>query len=477
MSSTAESRYESLAAHLHRRILSGALAAGQRVPSVRAMSRQAGVSIGTVVQAYQKLEAQGVIQARPQSGYYVCTPQLPSVEPVRRRVAAKPRSLSRDPFDQVLAMYTRDELVPLHCAAPASSMLPSARIARVSRDIIRRLPDLIGRYQHPPGLHALRTQVARRLELAGVEVDADDVIVTAGAMEAISLSLQVLTRPGDAVLVESPTYHGLMQAIAARGLKVVEIPNDCDHGPDLTLALKALATQPVRAAVLIPSFSNPSGATMPDAARRTLAHACARHGVPVIEDDVYGELGFDGHRPVPMKAYEGAQGGVILCGSVSKIMAPGLRIGWAVSARWREALIRAKAFTSTSTPTLSQYVAAEMFAGAHIERPLRRLRAELAANVGRFHAAIASHWPHGTRVSRPRGGVVLWVQLPAGHDGHRLFEQALEHGIGIIPGTLFSAHGAFRDCVRLSCALTWDARAQQALHTLGRLASQPVGLE
>jgi DNA-binding transcriptional MocR family regulator len=466
-----EPLYESLASNLHRRIQSGALANGQRVPSVRAMSRQAGVSVGTVVQAYQKLEAQGVIEARPQSGYYVRTPRLPGIEASRRRAAPRPRSLSRDPLDQVLAVYTRDELVPLHCAAPAASMLPSARIAQVSRDVIRRLPDQIGRYQHPPGLPALRAQVARRLALAGVEVAPDDVIVTAGAMEAISLSLQVLTRPGDAVLVESPTYHGLMQAIAARGLKVIEIPCGCDHGPDLALALKALATQPVRAAVLIPSFSNPSGATLPDDARRTLVQACARHGVPVIEDDVYGELGFDGQRPVPMKAYEGSQGGVILCGSVSKIMAPGLRIGWAVSARWREALIRAKAFTSTSTPTLSQYVATEMFAGSHIDRPLRRLRTELAANVGRFQEAIADHWPPGTRVSRPRGGVVLWVQLPGGHDGNRLFEQALDHGIGIIPGSLFSANGAFRDCVRLSCALRWDERAQQALRTLGRLAA------
>jgi DNA-binding transcriptional MocR family regulator len=468
---SSESLYESLALKLQRRIQSGALGAGERVPSVRAMSHQAGVSVGTVVQAYQQLEAQGVIEARPQSGYYVRAARLPGIGLTRPRGVPKPRSLSRNLLDQVISVYTRDDLVPLHSATPAASLLPTQRIARVTRDILKRIPDRLSGYAHPPGLPDLRLQIARRLNLAGVEVDPDDVLITAGAMEAITLGLQVLTRPGDAVLVERPTYYGLLQAIEARGLKVVEIPNCCDNGPDLELALKALATQPIRAAVLIPSFSNPSGAVMPDDARRVLAMACARHGVPVIEDDVYGDLAFDGRRPVPMKAYEGSHGGVILCGSVSKYMAPGLRIGWTVSARWREQLIRAKAFTSCSTSTLSQYVVAEMLVASNIERPLRRLRAELAANVGRFHEMVADHWPQGTRVSRPRGGVVLWVQLPDGHDAHLLFERALDAGIGVMPGSLFSASGAYRDCLRLSCAVAWDARTQRALLDLGRLAA------
>jgi len=161
---------------------------------------------------------------------------------------------------------------------------------------------------------------------------------------------------------------------------------------------------------------------------------------------------------------------VILCGSASKIIGPGLRIGWAVSPRWRESLVRAKAFTSIAASTLSQHVAAELLTGANLERPLRRLRGEIAANVGRFRAAIARHWPRGTCVSQPRGGLVLWVKLPAGHDAQTLFERASEAGIGIVPGPLFSASGAHRDCVRLSCATAWDTRVEQALATLGRLA-------
>lgn len=462
--------YESLAAQLRERIHAGTLADGARVPSVRALSRQAGVSVGTVVQAYQQLEAQGVIVARPQSGYYVRASQLPGIERPRSRATPRPRPLSKNLLDQVLALYTRDDLVALHVAIPSSDLLPTTRIAALSRELLKRMPDRLYGYVHAAGLPALRESVAARLRGAGVEVEADDVVITAGALEAITLSLQALTRPGDAVLVESPAYYGLLQAIAARGLKVVEVPSCCEDGPDLECALKALASQPIRAAVLIPSFSNPSGALMSADSRRLLAQACARHGVPVIEDDVYGELSFDGSRPMPMMAYDRADN-VVLCGSASKIIGPGLRVGWAVSPRWREDLLRAKAYTSIAVTTLSQHVCAELLAGANLERPLRRLRGEIAANVGRFRSVIARHWPAGTCSSQPRGGFVLWVRLPGGGDGQTLFERAAQAGIGIVPGSAFSAGGAHRDCVRLSCAMSWEPAVEHALRTLGRLAS------
>ncbi|GMU42601.1 MAG: PLP-dependent aminotransferase family protein [Xanthomonadales bacterium] len=461
--------YEALAAQLRERIHAGSLEAGARVPSVRALSRQAGVSVGTVVQAYQQLEAQGVIVARPQSGYYVRSAQLPGIARARRRAPAKPRPLARGLLDQVLALYAREDLVPLHVAIPSAGLLPTARVAALARELLKRMPERMYGYVQAAGLPALRQGIAQRLRHAGVEVDAEDIVVTAGALEAITLALQALTRPGDAVLVESPAYYGLLQAIAARGLKVVEVPSCCEDGPDLECALRALASQPIRAAVLIPSFSNPSGALMPASARRAFAQACAHHGVPVIEDDVYGELAFDGSRPPPLMAHDEADN-VVLCGSASKIVGPGLRVGWAVSPRWREELLRAKAFTSIAVATLSQHLCAELLAGANLERPLRRMRGEIAANVGRFRSAIARHWPPGTCSSQPRGGFVLWVRLPPGGDGQALFERASAVGIGLVPGNVFSASGAHRDCVRLSCAIEWEPRVEAALRTLGQLA-------
>lgn len=472
-----EPLYEHIAGRLRQRIDAGALGEGDRLPSVRAMSRQSGVSVGTVVQAYQRLEALGVIVARPQSGYYVHSTRLPAISRTRTQQPPPPRPLSQTLLDRVIDVYARTDLLPLHSATPAAALLPTTRMAALSRDLLRRMPDQISGYVHPPGLRALRQQVARRLTLVGVDVDADDVVITAGALEAITLSLQVLTRPGDAVLVERPTYYGLLQALAARNLKVVEIPNCCDQGPDLECALKALAGGQIRAALLIPNFSNPSGALMPIAARTRLLQACVAAGVPVIEDDVYGELAFDGSRPSPIKAFD-EDDQTILCGSVSKTLGPGLRIGWAVSRRWREDLIRAKSFTSCSAPTLGQYVAAEMLSGNNMERPLQRLRSALRANVARFRGVIASHWPAGTAVSDPQGGLVLWLKLPEGASGQALFERALEAGIGIVPGTLFSAGNYHRDCLRLSCAsCTWSPELEAALQRLGALAgAEATGL-
>ena len=197
--------YESLAAQLRERIHTGALGDGSRVPSVRAMSRQSGVSVGTVVQAYQQLEAQGVIVARPQSGYYVRATQLPGIERRRSRATPKPRPPARNLLEQMLQLYARDDLVPLHVAIPSPELLPTARVAALSRDLLKRAPERLYGYVQSAGLPELRQAVAARLALAGVEVDADDVVITAGALEAITLSLQALTKPGDAVLVESPT--------------------------------------------------------------------------------------------------------------------------------------------------------------------------------------------------------------------------------------------------------------------------------
>ncbi len=461
--------YLALAERLRARIAKGTLRPGERVPSVRAMSRQARVSAGTVVQAYEHLAARGEIEARPRSGYYVSAARLDEVSP-RRRASLQPRTPPVALLDRVLALSATPDLLPLHAATPAPALLPTRKLAAITRDILRRIPERVHAYHHAPGLPELRAQIARRLAGRGLDVGADDITITAGTLEAITLSLQVLTRPGDAILVESPTYHSLMQTIEARGLKIVEVRSLGARGLDLEQAFEALATQPIRAALLIPSFANPTGASLDDDARRELARACARHRVPVIEDDIYAELAFDGQRPTPLKAFARDPDDVILCGSVSKMLSPGLRIGWTVNARWREALIRAKTFTSSAPPALSQHVVAAMYRGTELDRSLRRLRATLATNMGRFRQAIAMHWPAGTRVSQPRGGLVLWIQLPEGHDADVLFERARERGIGLLPGSLFSAQGGFRAHLRLSFGVEWNARCERALIDLGRLA-------
>lgn len=464
-------RYEQVADRLREQIRVGTLGPGERVPSVRRMSRQSGVSVATVVQAYEQLEAQGVLEARPQSGFYVRPPQRATVTRLRP-VLPKPKPIANNLLDQVFEIYSRPHILPLHMAAPDPALLPVSRLSALTREVLKSQAYQRAGYMHPAGLAELRRQVARRLLLAGTAVEPEDVVITAGALEALSLSLSVLTRPGDAVLVETPTYYGLLQALKARGLRVVEVPSVPPAGIDVACAQRVLREHPVKAAVLTPNYNNPNGALWPEAARSALLAACAQAGVPIIEDDVYAELGFAGPRPGTLYARE-AQADVVLCGSISKTISPGLRIGWAVSPRWRDALVRAKAFHSCGAPALNQFVAAAFLDSVARERSLRRLRDAIAANVHRSTAAILRYFPSGTQVAAPQGGLALWVELPASgaRDGRALFEAGVAHGIGSLPGTLFSASCRWRHHVRLSCGIPWSPVVEAALQRLGQLAT------
>lgn len=461
-------RYEQVADRLREQIRVGSLGPGERVPSVRHMSRREGVSIATVVQAYEQLEAQGVLEARPQSGFYVRPPAAP-VTARTRAPSPRPRPIANNLLDQVFDIYAREQVLPLHMAAPDPALLPVRRLAALTRDVLKSAAFQRAGYLHPAGLPELRRQVARRLALAGAMVDPDDVVITAGALEALSLSLAVLTQPGDVVLVETPTYYGLLQALKARGLKVVEVPSLMPDGIDVECARKVLREQTVKAAVLTPNYNNPNGALWPQAARQALLAACAAAGVPIIEDDVYADLGFAGPRPGTLFARESAAE-VILCGSISKTISPGLRIGWAVAPRRRDALVRAKAFHSCGAPALNQFVAAAFLASVARDRALRRLREAIAANMHRSVAAIHRHFPDGTRIVPPRGGLALWLELPAGRDARSLFEAGVAAGIGSLPGTLFSASCRWRSHLRLSCGIPWSPVVEQAFVRLGQLA-------
>lgn len=229
----------------------------------------------------------------------------------------------------------------------------------------------------------------------------------------------------------------------------------------------------MRAAVVIPNFNNPLGSLTSDVAKQALLESCARHGTVVIEDDIYGELAWSGQRPSPLRRWD-RHGNVISCGSFSKTLAPGLRVGWLAGNQWTDALVRAKYFSTVGSASLPQLALADYLQRHDQERHLRRLRRMLADNGQRLHEAIARHWPAGTRASEPLGGLSLWLQLPPGGDGRVLFEAALAKRIGTSPGVLFSSRGDYADCLRLSCGLPWNERLDRALKQLGQLAAAAI---
>ncbi len=463
--------YERVAESLRGQIRRGVLRAGERLPSLRRVGRQQQVSLATAVEAYVQLEREGLVEARPRSGYYVRSTAPPLSGAAPRPAVRAPRPMRNPALLGVLDVLTRSDLLPLHAATPALDLLPAAGIAAAVARTMRRHRDEALRYAAPQGHPDLRLQIARRYAQCGVDVDPDEIVVTAGAMEAISLALRSVTRSGDVVLLETPTYYGLLQAVAALGLRVVEVPNRVGTGIDAAQLDALLARHDVRAAVLVPNFNNPVGSLTGETDKQALVAACAARGVVLIEDDLYGELAYSGERPPPLRKFD-RKGGVITCGSFSKMLAPGLRVGWAFGPRWTGELLRAKCFSSVATASLPQLAIADYLAHHDVDRPLRRLRRELSANAQRWREAIARHWPAGTRVSEPAGGMALWLELADGVEGGALFEAALAQGIGTLPGHLFSNRDDYRHHLRLSCGLRWDAKMEQALRALGATADR-----
>ncbi len=464
--------YERVASLVEQQIASGALRTNERIPSVRSMSRTAKVSVSTVVQAYLHLESLGLIEARPQSGFYVRPPSTNALPPPRPKIvrSRRPVSVAAEVLDTCREALSRKDIVPLNGAFTSPALYPNRRLNNLIREVLRDHPLHTGELIAPPGDAELRRQIAKRMGLAGAPTDPDHVVITGGTMDAISLSLQVLCQPGDTVLVESPTYFGLLQAIEHLRLKVVEVPNRPDAGIDVEAVRVVARNTRLAAAVLMPNFNNPVGALTSDDAKRDIVAALSAQEVPIIEDDIYGDLHYGAQRPASMRAFDEA-GFVISCGSVSKTIALGYRIGWAVTPAFHADIARAKFYSSIACPTLQQHVLARYYASGGYDRYLRGIRASLAANAQACIDAIARYFPEGTRASRPAGGLVLWVELPRNVDGTELFKSALASRIGIAPGLVFSAKAEYRNYIRLSCGLPWTTTIERALEKLGKLVT------
>lgn len=463
-------RYEQLADLIAGLVDQGTLPAGSRAPSLREISRQQRTSLTTAVQAYRMLEDRGVLEARPQSGFYVASspPSLPV--PAMTRPSARPTPVSTSALMLELLEHASDErLVPLGCAVPSQRLLGSGGLDRFLARAARTAGVQHNVYTPPRGETSLRVEIARRALRWGQALSPDDIAVTSGCTEALALALNAVARSGDTVATESPTYFGLLQVLRASGLKALELPTDARTGVDIDALGAALKSGRVRACVLSSSFNNPLGCTMPEERKIAALRMLVRYGVPLIEDDVYGDIHFSEERPRPFSALD-KHGHAIYCGSFSKTLAPGYRIGWVSTGRHMQRILERKFASTLCNPVLPQLALAAFLSSGGYDHHLRRIRREFSDTLQRMAREIERSFPEGTRVSQPAGGFVLWIELPGAVDTGALFRQALEQGICFAPGVVFSASGAYRHCLRLSAGHGWDARVERGLRKLGALA-------
>jgi DNA-binding transcriptional MocR family regulator len=468
--------YEHIADELGQAIERGALRAGDRLPSVRRLAQERNVSVATVLEAYLRLENAGLIEVRPKSGHYVRHRSQTALPRPPRACTTPSRVTVSDAYTKILEAMRDPELLPFGCATIDASYLPIAALNRIMTQVTRELTTAGARYEGAPGLLTLRRQIARRAAHSGMVLSEDELCTTIGATEGLSLALRAVARHGDVIAVESPAYFGVLQAIEGLGMRALEIPANPRTGLDLVAFEEIVRTQPVKALVITPTVSNPLGSVMSDEDRERLVEITRRRDIPVIEDDVYGELVFDGSRPHSLRSFSGPSedSHVIYVSAVSKTLAPGYRVGWIAGGRWHAQIVRLKYGQSLACPTLPAMAVAEFLASGGYDRHLRRLRTVLAGNVERYREAIATTFPDGTRVSSPRGGFVLWVELPAGVDAVTLHEQALKQRIVVAPGPLFSARQRFTNFIRVSAGSPWSERISEGIRTLAKLVGRAV---
>ena len=466
-------RYLTIARRIADEIEAGLYREGERLPSVRLLRGTYEISATTAMRVLVELEQDGLAEARPRSGFYVRTRTPPGLAHVPAPTTTAPAPRPADVNGLIERIFkanaSAEGILPFGAAEIDEALLPHKELAvAVARTVREEAAGLLA-YGPTAGDPRLRRRLARLLGERGVAVAPQEIVVTAGETDALSLALLALTRPGDTVAVESPCFFGILQWIEALGLRAVEIATDPHRGIDLDELERVADTVPIAALALNPTFHNPFGFAMPADRMRGLLDLAEKRDLPIVEDDVYGDL-HHGSRPRrPLKSFD-KTGRVLYCSSFSKTLAPGFRVGWCVPGRHAEAFERARAPRNAGVATLTQRALARYLDGRAYGRHLRELRGLFASQAPRVRALVSEAFPPGTRITEPEGGFVFWVEVPPPFDALDFHEAALREGISTAPGPIFSASGGFRDAFRLSMGRRLSVDEERGIRRLGMIA-------
>lgn len=471
--------YLQLADKIERLIEQGAYNLGDRLPSVRELHLEHGISISTALQVYTQLEKKGFVEARERSGYYVqfsqrARPRLPDVSaPTPTAGPVKINELV-DIFQQ--QGNQRKNLIRLDAAAPHVSLLPLNKLHKALLQAARGYKPTLLSYSDVKGFEPLRRHIARRALAWKGSIPAEEVVVTNGAVEAINLCLRAVAQPGDTIAIESPTFFGLLMTIESLGMKALEIPTDPVSGVCLNKLEDAFRKRKIAACLFVTNYNHPLGSCMPDANKQALAGLLARYQVPLIEDDAYGDLHHGPERPATVKTYD-REGLVLYCSSFSKFLAPGYRVGWTLPGKYRHKIEQLKFITSIHTSLLPQMAIYAYLESQRLDLHLKQLRNALSLQVMQMARAIQQHFPEDTQLTRPAGSFGLWTVLNEKIDTWVLHAKALEHRIGFMPGPLFTSQQKYRNCLRISAAVPWTEDISYTVQTLEKADQEKVGMD
>lgn len=465
--------YLKIANSVTEQIKSDTLQFGDRLPSLRSAQKLYNVSLNTVKQAYMELESRSLVESRPKYGYYVSqTSQrklaLPSVAKMK---VSEEKNSPEDLIGKVFGSISGTDMTQFALGIPGKSLLPVAKMKKCMIEVIKRKSDSGTNYEPVQGSVGLRREIAKWSIVMEGKITEDDLVITSGAMNGVYNCLMAVTQPGDYVAVESPVYFGILQAIQLLGLKAVEIPTHPITGVDLD-ALKKVMPK-LSACCFVVNYNNPLGFQMPDENKKELVRMLTEHNVPLVEDDVYGNIYFGAGRPKPCKFYDEA-GIVMWVGSVSKTLAPGYRVGWVAPGKFKEKIIRQKLVQTVSSPSLFSDVIADFLEHGRYDHHLRMFRKKLYSNYLQIQKSVTQYFPDNTKVSEPKGGFMLWLELDKRICTEDLYDEAVSQKVNFAPGRMFSQYNQYQNCMRLNYALEWTDRVESDLEKLGKMIKNRI---
>ena len=448
----------------------GILLPGDKLPSLRKLSRQFEISVPTVKQAYIELERQGRVCARPQSGYYLMAQRARTLKPMPTKWShCAPATVQcRNMIEQVYEAVHIPNTVALGISNPIQANPPDKTLARLMRSVLSKVAEKAVSYGPVTGDAKLRMQLAFRYQEQGIVINSDEIVITNGAQEALSIALQCVAQRGDIIAVESPCFFGIIELIETLGMKALEIYTCTEEGVCLNDLTKAIKKHPIKACLFSSAINNPLGSMKTDVQRQALVSLLEKYDLPLIEDDVYSELYFTEKKPKPAQLYS-EKGLVMTCSSFSKTAAPGYRIGWLLPGKFEEQAKRVKRAQSCSTPMLQQWTLNEYIQSGDYDRHLSVLRKKLIYNCERMRALIAEHFPSEVCISKPQGGSVLWLRCQSHVNTSEFFQEAIEQGVSFAPGIIFSMSGKYANYMRISFGVQWNEQVENAIQTLGSL--------
>ncbi|WP_328550198.1 aminotransferase-like domain-containing protein [Streptomyces sp. NBC_00366] len=390
-------------------------------------------------------------------------------------LAARASSIGGSPVRDILAVTARPEVINFAGGLPAPELFDAEGIARAYRAVLAESSAQALQYSITEGEPALRAALAARTSARGLPTQPDDLLVTTGSQQALSLLATALLEPGDVVLVESPCYLAALQVFAFAGARVVAVPGDGD-GVDPAALEELVVRERPKLLYTVPTFQNPTGRTMPAGRRAAVASVAARRGLWIIEDDPYGELRFEGERVPWIASYEGAADRTVLLGSFSKVMAPGLRLGWLrAPGELRRACVVAKQAADLHTPTVNQLAATRYLADSDLDAHVARVAGVYGRRRDAMLAGLAAALPEGSVWDRPEGGMFLWARLPESYDTTALLPRVVRHDVAYVPGAPFYAGDPDRSTLRLCFVTQTPEEIGEGLRRLGEALGEGLG--